>query len=151
MPKEYFLPKGIKAFLIGRKRGVAMKNTVLPHEHNAKDIPESIKKELNNIGKFQLVADIFKQLGDTTRIRLFWLLCHCEECVINISAMLDMSSPAVSHHLRLLRSSGLVSSRRDGKEVYYHASDTEQSQLLHKMIERIIEVACPINNIGKKE
>lgn len=128
-----------------------MKNTVLPHEHNAKDISESIKKELNNIGKFQLVADIFKQLGDTTRIRLFWLLCHCEECVINISAMLDMSSPAVSHHLRLLRSSGLVSSRRDGKEVYYHASDTEQSQLLHKMIERIIEVACPINNIGKKE
>ena len=128
-----------------------MKNTVLPHEHNAKDIPESIKKELNNIGKFQLVADIFKQLGDTTRIRLFWLLCHCEECVINISAMLDMSSPAVSHHLRLLRGSGLVSSRRDGKEVYYHASDTEQSQLLHKMIERIIEVACPINNIGKKE
>ena len=128
-----------------------MKNTVLPHEHNAKDISESIKKELNNIGKFQLVADIFKQLGDTTRIRLFWLLCHCEECVINISAMLDMSSPAVSHHLRLLRSSGLVSSRRDGKEVYYRASDTEQSQLLHKMIERIIEVACPINNIGKKE
>ena len=120
-----------------------MKNTVLPHEHNAKDISESIKKELNNIGKFQLVADIFKQLGDTTRIRLFWLLCHCEECVINISAMLDMSSPAVSHHLRLLRSSGLVSSRRDGKEVYYHAADTEQSQLLHKMIEKIIEVACP--------
>ena len=120
-----------------------MKNAILPHEHNTGDVTRSIQKELTNIEKFQLVADIFKQLGDTTRIRLFWLLCHCEECVINISAMLDMSSPAVSHHLRLLRSSGLVSSRRDGKEVYYHAADTEQSQLLHKMIEQVIEVACP--------
>ncbi len=120
-----------------------MKNNILPHKHNDETISRSIKKELNNIEKFQMIADIFKQLGDTTRIRLFWLLCHCEECVINISAMLDISSPAVSHHLRLLRSSGLVTSRRDGKEVYYHASDTEQSRLLHKMIEKVIEVACP--------
>ena len=120
-----------------------MEKTALPHRHSAESVLESIREELSNIEKFQLVSDIFKQLGDTTRIRLFWLLCHCEECVIDISAMLDMSSPAVSHHLRLLRSSGLVTSRRDGKEVYYHAADTEQSQLLHKMIEQVIEVACP--------
>ena len=75
-------------------------------------------------------------------MRLFWLLCHCEECVINLSAMLEMSSPAVSHHLRLLKNSGLVVSRRDGKEVYYRAADTEQSQLLHKTIEKVIEISC---------
>lgn len=120
-----------------------MKNTTLPHTHNTPAVSDTITHELDNIEKFQLVADIFKQLGDTTRVRLFWLLCHCEECVINISAMLDMSSPAISHHLRLLRSSGLIVSRREGKEVYYHAADTEQSQLLHKMIEQVIEVTCP--------
>ena len=68
-----------------------MENNKLPHEHNTPTISSSIKKELDNIEKFQLIADIFKQLGDTTRIRLFWLLCHCEECVINISALMEMS------------------------------------------------------------
>jgi len=120
-----------------------MENMILPHEHNKQTLSRNLKKELGNIEKFQLAADIFKQLGDTTRIRLFWLLCHCEECVINLSAMMDMSSPAISHHLRLLRSSGLIVSRREGKEVYYHAADTEESQLLHKIIEQVIEVACP--------
>ena len=120
-----------------------MKSIPLPHKHNTQDLSDSIQQELGNIEKFQLIADIFKQLGDPTRVRLFWLLCHCEECVINISAMLDMSSPAISHHLRLLRSSGLIVSRRDGKEVYYRAAETEQSQLLHKMIEQAIEINCP--------
>ena len=64
------------------------------------------------------LADVFKQLGDGSRVRIFWLLCHCEECVINISSMVDMSSPAVSHHLRQLKAGGLIVSRRDGKEVY---------------------------------
>lgn len=120
-----------------------MKNTKLPHQHNTPGFSQNIKKELDNVEKFQMIADIFKQLGDTTRIRLFWLLCHCEECVINLSAMMDMSSPAISHHLRLLRSSGLIVSRREGKEVYYHAAATEESQLLHKIIEQVIEVTCP--------
>ena len=105
-----------------------METILLPHSHNVQEVSESLCKELKNIEKFQLVADIFKQLGDATRVRLFWLLCHCEECVINLSAMMEMSSPAVSHHLRLLRSSGLIVSRREGKEVYYHAADTEQSR-----------------------
>lgn len=120
-----------------------MKDIVLPHKHNTQGIPDSIQKELGDIEQFQMIAELFKQLGDTTRIRLFWFLCHYEECVINISALLDMSSPAVSHHLRLLRSSGLIVSRREGKEVYYHAADTEQSQLLHHMIERVMEITCP--------
>lgn len=102
-----------------------------------------IQEYVDHVNNFQIVADIFKQLGDTTRIRIFWLLCHCEECVINISAMLEMSSPAVSHHLRPLKNSGLIVCRRDGKEVYYRAADTLQSQLLHKMIEQVMEIACP--------
>ena len=98
---------------------------------------------LERVDNFQTIADVFRQLGDTTRVRIFWLLCHCDECVVNIAVMLDMSSPAVSHHLRTLRDSGLIVSRREGKEVYYHAADNAQSRLLHEMIEQVMDIACP--------
>ena len=64
-----------------------------------------------SVENFQTVADIFKQLGDGSRIRIFWLLCHCEECVINLSAMVNMSSPAVSHHLKQLKAAGLIAGK----------------------------------------
>ncbi len=113
----------------------------LPHNHG-----QRIEKGLDHMPKdedFQTVAYMFKQLGDESRIRIFWLLCHCEECVINLSSLVGMSSPAVSHHLRQLKSSGLIVSRRDGKEVYYRAADTQQAQLLHVMIEKMVEISCP--------
>ena len=118
-----------------------MSNLPLPHDHG-----QAIERELSHmptVDSFQTAADIFKQLGDGSRIRIFWLLCHCEECVINLSAMVDMSSPAVSHHLKQLKAAGLVVSRREGKEVYYRAADTEQAQLLHHMIEAMVKIACP--------
>ena len=115
----------------------------LPHQHGEGEGTALLQEELDRIDYFQTVAEVFKQLDDTTRIRIFWLLCHCEECVLNISAMMKMSSPAVSHHLRPLKNSGLIVSRREGKEVYYRAADTEQSRLLHQMIERIMEITCP--------
>ncbi len=120
-----------------------MNEIVLPHHHGEGQTAVMIREEVNRVTHFQTVADIFKQLGDTTRVRIFWLLCHCEECVINISAMLEMSSPAVSHHLRPLKNCGLIVCRREGKEVYYRAADTPQSQLLHQMIEQVMEIACP--------
>lgn len=120
-----------------------MPDRTLPHHHNEEKMMNRMRTELNKVDNFQAVAEIFKQLGDPTRVRIFWLLCHCEECVINISTMLEMSSPAVSHHLRPLRNSGLVVSRRSGKEVYYRASDTEQSRLLHQMIEQVMAITCP--------
>ena len=120
-----------------------MSHIKLPYQHgNEKEIA-MIQEQISCVNNFQTVADILKQLGDTTRLRIFWLLCHCEECVINISAILEISSPAVSHHLRPLKNSGLIVCRRDGKEVYYRAADTEQSRLLHQMIEEIMEIACP--------
>ena len=113
----------------------------LPHDHG-----QSMEHELEHmpqVGQFQTVADIFKQMGDGSRVRIFWLLCHCEECVINLSSMVEMSSPAVSHHLKQLKSAGLLLSRREGKEVYYRAADTDQARLLHHMIEDLVEIACP--------
>ena len=120
-----------------------MPNLPLPHDHG-----QQIEKELEHMPKeedFQTVSDIFKQLCDGSRIRIFWLLCHCEECVINLAALMGMTSPAVSHHLRQLKGGGLIVSRRDGKEVYYKAADTEQAQLLHHMIEKMVEISCPSN------
>lgn len=115
----------------------------LPHRHNHTHTAENLSPQLERTGDFQTVAEVFKQLSDSTRVRIFWLLCHCEECVINISALVDMSSPAVSHHLRQLKEQGLVVSRREGKEVYYKAADTEESRLLHRTIEKIMEMTCP--------
>ncbi len=115
----------------------------LPHHHGEERLPGAMRAQLEKTGDFQAIADVFRQLGDPTRVRIFWLLCHCEECVVNISAMMDMSSPAVSHHLRPLRNSGLIVSRREGKEVYYRAADTAQSRLLHQMIEQVMAIACP--------
>lgn len=118
-----------------------MQTTSLPHDHG-----QPMEQELRNmpsVENFQTLSDIFKQLGDGSRLRIFWLLCHCEECVVNLSAMVGMSSPAVSHHLKLLRAAGLIVNRRAGKEVYYTAANTQQAQLLHHMIEDLVVIACP--------
>lgn len=120
-----------------------MEQMKLPHHHGEGPQTALLQEQLDQIDYFQTVAEVFKQLGDTTRIRIFWLLCHCEECVLNISALMKMSSPAVSHHLRPLKNSGLIISRREGKEVYYRAADTEESSLLHEMIEQVMEITCP--------
>ena len=115
--------------------------SVLPHDHG----PHS-RHTLDHMPKnedFVVISDLYKQLSDPTRIRIFWILCHCEECVINLSAMMEMSSPAVSHHLRQLRTAALIVSRREGKEVYYRAADSDRARLLHDMIESILKITCP--------
>lgn len=94
----------------------------LPHDHG-----QTIEQELEHmpsVENFQTVADIFKQLGDGSRIRILGLLCHCEECVINLSAMIDMSSPAVSHHLKQLKSTGLI----------VRAAGTEKRSIIKRLI-----------------
>lgn len=118
-----------------------MPDMILPHDHG-----QPLEHRLNRMPeteKFQTAADTFKQLGDGSRLRIFWILCHGEECVINLSSMMAMSSPAVSHHLKQLKAGGLIVSRREGKEVYYRAADAEQAQLLHRMIEELMKVSCP--------
>ena len=118
-----------------------MSYAALPHDHGG-DV-EHVVEHMPKTESFQIVSDIFKLMDDNSRIRIFWLLCHCEECVINISALVDMSSPAVSHHLRQLKNGGLITSRREGKEVYYKAADTAQARLLHHVIEELVEITCP--------
>ena len=119
----------------------------LPHDHGTHAHEDEVRRVLADDARFSAAAELFRSLGDPTRVRIFWLLSHREECVINIAAMLDMSSPAVSHHLRSLAECGLLESRRDGKEVYYRAPDTVQGQLLHEIVEQVMEIACPESGV----
>ena len=119
-----------------------MSSITLPHAHSKNTNLGFISEHISCLDEFQLAAGTFKQLGDASRLRIYWLLCHCEECVTNISALVNMTSPAVSHHLRQLKSNGLITSRREGKEVYYKASLSEESKLLHLAIEKILEISC---------
>ena len=113
----------------------------LPHDHG--NVPQGVQEEMPSSGSFENIADTCKLLADGKRTQLFWLLCHCEECVINLSALMEMSSPAVSHHLKQLRAAGLIVSRREGKEVYYKASDARQTRLLHDMLKQMVHLTCP--------
>ena len=119
-----------------------MTSKKLPHDHGQNI--DMILAKLPNQDDCAQVAEVFKQISDSSRLRILWLLCHCEECVSNIAAAMDMSDPAVSHHLKLLRKSGLIESRRDGKEVYYKLADTEQAQLVHHVCEEMFRISCPL-------
>lgn len=118
-----------------------MEHSSLPHDHG-KSAGEAME-HCPPAADFQKLSQLLRQLDDGSRLKLFWILCHCEECVINLSAMMDMSSPAVSHHLRQLKTAGLIVSRREGKEVYYKAADTAEAQLFHRLIEELLEISCP--------
>lgn len=117
-------------------------SVILPHDHGHNEIDEALASTKDS-ESFSALAELFKQVADGTRLRIFWILCHSEECVINLSALMNMSSPAVSHHLKLLKGAGLVVSRREEKEVYYKASDSEKARLLHDMIEELGALVCP--------
>ena len=116
-------------------------HTHLPHHHD--EGSQTIMEHLPADDDIRTVAGLMKQLGDPSRLRIFWILCHVEECVTDIAAMTEMSSPAVSHHLRILKDSGLIVSRRDGKEMYYRAADTDIARKMHHAVEEIMEISCP--------
>ena len=114
----------------------------LPHIHNGSLTSQELADIMPDDNTISTVADAMKKLGDPSRLRIFWLLCHTEECVIDIAAIVNMTSPAVSHHLRLLKNAGLITSRREGKEMFYKAADTKLSQALHLIIEQIADITC---------
>ena len=120
-----------------------MKGNKLHHEHPVTEKELILAKRMPTERAAIQVADAMKQLGDVSRLRIFWLLCHAEECVTNIAELVSMSSPAVSHHLRLLKVAGLIVSRRVGKEILYTASDTPLVRQLHHTIESVAEITCP--------
>ena len=69
------------------------------------------------------LAELFKVFGDSTRIRILYVLFEAEVCVCDIAEALGMTQPAISHQLRILKQARLVKSRREGKSVYYSLAD----------------------------
>lgn len=83
------------------------------------------------------MAEIFKALGDRTRIKILQALLQSELCVCDLSAVLQMSTSAVSHQLRVLRNARLVKYRKEGKNVYYSIDDEHVSSLFNQALEHI--------------
>jgi len=97
------------------------------------------KKELNNLHEYSDLADFFKALGDETRLRILKILLSSEMCVCDIVYLLKMTQPAISHHLRVLKSMRLIKSRKEGKFVYYSLSDKHIVQILNVGFEHFTE------------
>ncbi len=87
----------------------------------------------------QPLADIFKVLGDPTRLRILHTLMDGERCVRDIAEQIQMGQSAVSHQLRILRDARLVQFRRDGKVVYYCLADDHVFTLLAVGLEHVAE------------
>ena len=83
------------------------------------------------------LAEIFRVLGDPTRVRILHALAASELCVCDLAAILGMSQSAVSHQLRLLRSLRLVRHRREGRMVYYALDDDHIEKLLAQGLDHV--------------
>lgn len=91
-----------------------------PHESAVDAGEDSLRARVDDVAG---LSEIFKVLGDETRTRIIYLLSLRELCVCDIADVMEMSLPAVSHHLRLLKMARMVKSRREGKNVYYSLDD----------------------------
>ncbi len=95
------------------------------------------KKESISDHDAQQVAEIFKLLGDPTRVKILQALTKRELCVCDIAAVIEMGQSAVSHQLRLLRNARLVRYRREGKMAWYSLDDEHVRSLLSQGIDHI--------------
>ena len=105
---------------------------------------KSIKPELLPAVLVQRLAETFKVLGDATRIRILDALSRDELCVCDLAALLEMSSSAISHQLRVLRDARLVKYRREGKTVCYSLDDDHVLTLFAQGLAHIQHTAPPV-------
>ncbi len=85
------------------------------------------------------LSELFKALSDETRVKILFLLSQRELCVCDLAFLLEMSLPAISHHLRFLKAMRLVRSRKDGKNVFYALEDNHVLSLIDQAREHYIE------------
>ena len=85
------------------------------------------------------LTELFRIFGDSTRIRILYVLFESEMCVCDIAQLLGMTQSAISHQLRVLRSSKLVKFRRDGKTLYYSLADEHVCRIISQGMEHVEE------------
>ncbi|MFO7801031.1 MAG: metalloregulator ArsR/SmtB family transcription factor [Desulfovermiculus sp.] len=104
--------------------------------------PESLEQVRREMPEFDVLcdlADLFKALSDRTRVHILFALSKVELCVCDLTEVLGMSSSAVSHQLRVLRASKLVTFRREGKNVFYRLADDHVQKLFEQALEHVRE------------
>lgn len=85
------------------------------------------------------LAELFRVFGDSTRIRILFVLFEAEVCVCDLAAALNMTVSAVSHQLKILKQNKLIKSRRDGRSVFYSLADDHVRTIVSQGMEHITE------------
>lgn len=119
-------------------------NTSLPRETCACDEPDALsvaaaRGRMVAAAPARDLAELFKALGDPTRVRILSALGDAEVCVSDLVAALGMGQSAVSHQLRSLRELRLVATRREGKHVFYRLADDHVARLFAQGLEHVTD------------
>ena len=105
------------------------------HEELLKIVREKLPTEESLLD----LAELFKVFGDSTRIRILFVLFEAEVCVCDLAAALNMTQSAISHQLNILKRNKLVKSRREGKSVFYSLADDHVRTIVSQGMEHIEE------------
>jgi len=104
-----------------------------------RDVVERVSRELVDAPTASRVVETFKILGDATRVRMVHALSLAELCTSDLAALLEISEPTASHHLRTLRQMRLVRFRREGRAVYYVLDDEHIRRLVDDSLKHVME------------
>ena len=104
-----------------------------------KEVVRTVLSHMPESQIFLKLADLFKVFGDSTRIKILFALFTQEMCVYDLSALLGMQQSAISHQLRILKQSGLVKYRKQGKIVFYSLDDEHIGQIFKLALTHITE------------
>ena len=120
------------------KKEKEKKEVLCPGDHAHGDL-NAVKADTPPLDTLFQLAELFKVFGDSTRIRILFVLFEAEVCVCDLAAALGMTQSAVSHQLRILKQSKLVKSRREGKSVFYSLADDHVRTIIAQGQEHIEE------------
>ena len=107
--------------------------------HAHEDIVNAVNAQMPDEEILYNLAELFKVFGDSTRIKILYVLFESEMCVCDIAQLLNMNQSAISHQLRVLKQSKLVKYRRDGKTVFYSLADGHVRTILGQGMEHVAE------------
>ncbi len=107
--------------------------------HVHQDIVERVNQVMPGEEELFDLAELFKIFGDSTRVRILFVLFESEMCVCDIAQLLGMTQSAISHQLQVLKKSKLVKYRREGKTVFYSLADSHVRTILGQGMEHIGE------------
>lgn len=107
--------------------------------HVHEDIVERVEQVMPDEQQLLDLSEFFKVFGDSTRIKILYVLSQSEMCVCDIATLLQMGQSAISHQLRVLKQMRLVTFRRDGKTVFYSLADAHIQTILAQGMEHIGE------------